>query len=175
MQGRPAGYSPKTLKVLLQNEMARLRRELQQQYGPLQESVGSILSEREMLQLQTQATKTASEVIGELERNPAFKENKAKVLAVYQGLVQSGYMERHGAVATLHAAWNKFYHEQIVPTLGQKTQQQVLSDMRQSAHAGSPGALPGTPPAPPKPKLREGNLDDLAAHMAALSGAQSAT
>lgn len=175
MQGNPAGYSPKALKQVIQNAIAKARHEWQQEFAPVASVVGEFQTEREHLALQQQAQSTAQTVLGELRQDPDFKKHEKDVLKTYQSLVENGYMERYGPVATLHMAWNKFYRESVVPTLGQQTQQQVLSDLQRSAHAGAVGAVAPTPPAPPKPRLREGNVDDLAAHMERLMGAQPAT
>lgn len=173
LQGNPAGYSPKQLQTLIKNALARERREWEQQFGPVQQFVGQLQEEQARTQVTQQAQQTVQAVLGELRADPEFQKHEREVLGMYMQM--DAARQKYGAIATLHAAWNKFYRERIVPTLGQTAQAQVLTDLQKSATAGAQGSPKPVPAAPTAPKLREGNLDDLATHMANKFGAMSAT
>lgn len=173
MTGNPITYSAKSVKALVKNEVERARRELLAEINPLRETSDEWRQAQQTQAVQAQARQTATEVLTELRQNPEFKKHEPEVLRLYQQM--EPVRQKYGAVATLQMAWNRFYHETIVPTLTHRQEQQTLTDLQRSAAAGTPGAVTPPAPTPSKPKIRDGNVDDIAAHMEALAGAATVT
>lgn len=173
MAGNPVTFSAKSLRAIVKNEVERARRELLQQIGPLQETSNEWRTAQQEQAVQTQARQTAQAVLTELRQDPEFKKHEPEVLKLYAQM--DGVRQKYGAIATLQMAWNKYYRETVVPTLSHRQEQQTLTELQRSATAGTNGAVTPQTAAPSKPKIRDGSVDDLAAHMATLAGAATAT
>jgi len=93
--------------------------------------------------------------------------------AIFTKLLDIPEKERRelGPVASLYKAYNLFLEESIFPTLSQQTEAQVRTDNARKA-AASLSARPGSSSGDGTPvKLRDGDIDGLAAHLERLSGA----
>ena len=159
--GRQRAYSHSAVQQLLRNMEERLTRKMQ----PFQDFADSSASEREQMNIQREANNVASAALDRAGKMPYFNENKA---LIRQKLAEMNpqYRRSIGSVAAMYEAYNQVLMEKVYPTQRSDIERGVVADFNKKANGGSTTILPGAGAAAGGPKIREGNLDDLAAHMA---------
>lgn len=165
-------YSDKAMLQIANNAAERARRQVMQEMGPVLEYIQQAQARDGVSSIQSQGRQLAADAIETMKTYPSW--DLKKVGAIYTKM-DSSIRQRFGVVAALHMAYNKYYAEQVLPTLGTQAEERQLADLQRSASAGAPNGTGGAPPAPPQKKsIREGNIDDIAARMAEIHGSLSA-
>ena len=117
-----------------------LAHEIDKRLNPYKQDLESRKSQAERQQQRQQAEAQADADIQYVKSMPMFEEHKADILAVFQG----------NPKLTLRQAYDDVLKTKIFPSIGQKSEAKVLSDLQQKANAQtvSSGAPSGS--APPK-------------------------
>ena len=119
-----------------------LAHEIDKRLNPYKEDLETRKSQAERQQQRQQAESQADADIQYVRSMPMFEDHKADILAVFQG----------NPKLTLRQAYDDVLKTKIFPSIGQKSEAKVLSDLQQKANAQT--VNPGVPSGSATPKFK---------------------
>ena len=117
-----------------------LAHEIQKSLQPYQQDLDSRKTQAQRAQQKQQAEAQADADIQYVKSMPMFEEHKADILAAFQANPR----------LTFRQAYDEVLKTKIFPSIGQKSEAKVLSDLQQKANAQTVNAGVATGSAPPK-------------------------
>lgn len=165
--------SGKGIRTLIRNMMERQEAKLAEQMKPALDYTKSAQEEVQRAEIRAQAKDFAVRSFTEVSKLPHFDREGVNKEYLSLSPDQRTEMGAHGALMT---AYTNYLVKNVLPTLGQRQEAQVIEDLRRSAVAGSTTAATATPSASSsKPKLKDGDVNGLARLMEQRWGESLAT
>lgn len=166
-------YSESQLADILKDFRADVLREVQTTLKPTIDFAKHGQEEQARTEMRMAAATDAKSVLAAARELPHFTEHE-KIISEELNRIPKSLRMKVGSVAALYMAYNKVLTERVLPLLKQNGGQEAIDDLRRSAVAGASTVGTTTSAAPKAPILRDGNVTDLAAHMARIAAQQSA-
>ena len=161
--GRQRAYSEKAMRSIIQGLRDDITRELTEQFQPALEYATEGREQQRLSEIRAESAQTIREAITAAREYPHFKENE-KAIAQVLNAMDPRVKAKVGTVGAMWMAYSKVMAEQVLPSLGANAEARTIADLQRSAHAGS-STVASTSTAAPPPKIREGNITDLAKHL----------
>lgn len=158
-------YSVKAMRQIITDLRADIERSLRAEFQPAIDFTTSSQEQAELDAIRSESRDIAREAIATARQYPHFKEHE-QAIADELAAIDPRVRSRVGSVGAMLMAYNKVLTEKVLPTLGAKTEAATIADLQRSAAAGSTTVTTTATGNATAPKLRDGNVDDLAAHMA---------
>lgn len=166
-----AAQMPDIIKVLTKN----ISRQLMGQFAPMMQYFDSERQARTESEMQAAVDERHAAIMAEARKWPGFtKENEPAITAVLVAM-PAALKKALGPAGALYHAYQQFYNEKIRPTERATIEKELHEANRKKARAADGSQMPvGSGGSETAPKLRDGDVSGLAAHLARLAEQQSA-
>lgn len=161
--GKTKAYSEGAVKKLMQNLTSRLRAEMKPALTFAQKAEQEAQTRETVRGIVQESRQVASQAWETISKAPHFEENRAAISEAFAA-IDPAFRRQVGSVAALYMAYNKVLAEQVLPNNEKKVGDKNLKDLQRSAVASAGNVRPGSKQAP-KAKIKDGDVDALAAHM----------
>lgn len=167
--GQKRTFSAERMRTLINNAIATTRKELTAeltaQFRPALDFATEGRQQMAAAAERREAEAMAADAVKAVRSLPHF--NEEGVSAAFIAIPKDQRIKM-GAWGAMQMAYTTYLTQTVLPTLSASQESKVIEDLRRSAVAGSTSpTATGTPSA--NPRLRDGNVNDLADHMRKLA------
>jgi hypothetical protein len=166
-------YSAKAYQRLMQNALERQKRDMLKLVQPALEYAQQGQQTALEQARHAESQRYAQESFDIVSKLPHFDLSGVRTAFL---AIRPDVRARLGGHGSLMTAYHNYLAQHVLPTLSQRQEAQTIEDLRRSAVAGNTASAAGSAAAPKKtPRIKDGDVDGLAAHLAKLYGDAQAT